>query len=80
MTLTQILWKTKTFFQKLEYRFLVESSKIENALFPYKNAISEANVETNKMVTTKLTYQNERSFASKYFIFMKNLFQYKNLL
>ena len=39
-------------FKKLEYRFLVESTKIENASFPYKTAISEANVETNKMVTT----------------------------
>ena len=28
-------------------------SKIENALFPYKTAISVANVKTNKMVTTK---------------------------
>ena len=80
MTLKQIFWKTKTFFKKLEYYFLVESIKIENALFPYKTAISEANVKTNKMVTTKWTHQNERSFASNYFIFLKILFQYKNLL
>ena len=32
----QIFWKTKTFFKKLEYIFLVESSEIENALSPYK--------------------------------------------
>ena len=36
LTLQQIFWKTKTFFKKLEYRFLVESTKIENASFPYK--------------------------------------------
>ena len=52
LTLIQIFWKTKTFFKKLEYRFLVESTKIENTSFPYKTAISEANVKANRMVTT----------------------------
>ena len=41
------------FFKKLEYLFLVESSEFENASFPYKSTISEANVKTNTMVTTK---------------------------
>ena len=80
LTLKQIFWKTKTFFKKLEYCFLVESTKIENASFPYKSAISEANVKTNRMVTTKWTYHKERSFASNYFIFLKILFQFKNFL
>ena len=40
-------------FKKLEYRFLVESPDIENASFSYKTVISEANVKTNRMVTTK---------------------------
>ena len=34
-------------FQKrvpLEYRLLVESTKIENASFPYKTALSEENI------------------------------------
>ena len=70
----QIFWKTKTSFKKLEYRFLVESTKIENASFPYKTAISEANFQTNRMVN------KEWSFASNYFIFLKILFQFKNLL
>ena len=52
------------FFKKLEYRFLVESTKIENASFPRKTEISEANVTTNKMVTTKMSYHKEWSFAS----------------
>ena len=68
------------FFKKLEYRFLVESTKIENALFPYKTAISEANVKTNRMMSTKWTYHKERSFASKYFVFWKILFQFKDHL
>ena len=48
--------------------------------FPYKTAISEANVKTNRKVTTKLAYHRERSFASNYFIFLKVFFQFKNLL
>ena len=55
----------KNFFKKLEYRFLVESTKIENASFPQ----SEIHVKTNRMVTTKWIYQKERSFNSNYFVF-----------
>ena len=66
LSLKQIFWKTKNFFKKLEHRFLVESTKIENASFPFKTAISEANVKTNKVVTTKWAYQKERSFTSNY--------------
>ena len=36
LTLKQIFWKTKTFFEKLEYRLLVESTKIESASFHTK--------------------------------------------
>ena len=70
LTLKQILGKTQTLFKKLEYRFLVENTKIENAAFPYKAVLSEANVKTNKMW----------SFASNYFIFSKILFQFENLV
>ena len=51
----------KTFFKKLEYRFLVESTKIEKVSFPYRTVISEANLKTNRMVTTKWAYHRERS-------------------
>ena len=68
LTLKQIFWKAKTFFKKLEHDFLVENIMTENALFPYKTAISEANDKANKMVTTKWTNQKERSFASNYLI------------
>ena len=74
LILKQIFWKTKTFFQKLEYRFLVESTRIENVSF------SAANVKTNRMMSTKCTYHKEQSFASNYFIFMKIFFQLKNVL
>ena len=32
MSLIQIFWKTKTFFKKLKYHFLVETTKIENII------------------------------------------------
>ena len=48
--------------KKLEYRFLVERTKIEKASFPYKTTISEANVKTNRMVTIKWAYHRERVF------------------
>ena len=41
LTLIQIFWKTKTFFKKLEYSFLVETTKIESTSFPFKTALSE---------------------------------------
>ena len=84
LALKQILWKTKTFFKKLEYHFLVETTKIENTSFPFKTALSEANVKTNRMATTKWTYHKEWSFASNYFIFWKFCFSlrtsYKELI
>ena len=72
--------KNGNLFLKTGVPFLVESIKIENASLPYKSAISEANVKKDRMVTTKWTYHKERSFASNYFIFLKILFQFKNLL
>ena len=39
LTLKQIFWKTKTFFKRLEHRFLDERTKIEHASFPFKTAI-----------------------------------------
>ena len=68
----------ENFFKKLEYCFLVESTKIENASFPYKTVTSEANVKTNRMVSTKWNYHKERNCASNYF-FLKILFRYKNI-
>ena len=37
-----------------------------------QNAIPEANVKTNRMVSRKWTYHKEQSFASNYFIFFEN--------
>ena len=51
-----------------------ETTKIENTSFLFKTALSEANVNTNRMATTKLIYHKEWSFASNCFIFLENLF------
>ena len=56
--------KTKTFFKKLEDRFLVETTKIGNTHFPCKTALPEVNVKTNGMATTKWTYHKEWSFTT----------------
>ena len=76
LTLKRIFWKTETFFKKLEYRFLVEATKIENTSFPFKTALSEVNVKTNRMTAEKWTYRKKWSFASNYLIFLENLFQF----
>ena len=55
----------QTLFKKLEYRFLVESTKIDNITFPYKTALSEANVKTNRIGSTKWTYHKERNSKSQ---------------
>ena len=56
------LWNKFSGKRKLEYRFLVETAKIENTSFLFKTALSEANVKTNRMATTKWTYHKEWSF------------------
>ena len=76
LTLKQIFWKTKSFFETLEYRFLVETTKIENTLVLFKTVLSEANVKTNRMATTEWTYHKGWSFASNYFIFLEKLLQF----
>ena len=72
--------KIKTFFRKQEYCFLVVSTKIETATFSYKTAQSEANVKTNRMSSRQWTYHKEQCFASNYFIFLKILFQFRNVV
>ena len=49
----------KTFFKKLAYSFVAETTNTENMSFPFKTALSEANVKTNRMVTKKWTYHKE---------------------
>ena len=55
LTLKQTFWKTQILFKKLEFRFSVESTKTENATFPNKTALSEANGTANRMERIKWT-------------------------
>ena len=64
------LEKRKPLKKKLEYWFLVESPKIENATFPHKTDLSEANVMTKRTGSTKWTYHKEQGFTSNYFTFL----------
>ena len=45
----------------MKYRFLIESTKIENASFSHKTAMLEANVKTNRVVSTNWVNHKERS-------------------
>ena len=45
--------ENENLFKKLEYCFLVETTKIENKSFPFKTALSKTNVKTNRMAATK---------------------------
>ena len=58
--------ENENLFQKTEvwifsYGVLVESTKIQNTSLPYKTAISEANVNTNKIVSSKPITKNKVS-------------------
>ena len=59
----------KSFFKKKEYRFLVESTNIENVI-PHTKLLTN---KTNKKVSTKWTYHKQGSFASRYFFVVENL-------
>ena len=45
--------ENENLFQKTGVPFLVETTKIEDTSFLFKTTLSEANVKTNKMATTK---------------------------
>ena len=71
--------KMNTFSEKLEYCFFVETTKIENVSFLYKTSMSEENIKAKKMGSKQWTYYKERTFDSNSFIFLKILFQFKDV-
>ena len=50
---TNFLKNENLFFKKLENSFIVESTMIERVTYPYKTALSKANVKTNRMGSAK---------------------------
>ena len=71
-----IFWKTKIFSKKLEHRFLLQSTKIESAIFPRKTTLPE---KANRMGSTKCTYHIGWSSASNY-LFENFVSEYEPLL
>ena len=55
--------ENENLFQKLEYRLLVGSTKIENTSFPYKTDISKGNVKTNRMMSSKMGLSQRTKFC-----------------
>ena len=58
----QIFWKTKTFFEKLKYRLLVDT-KIGNTSFPFKSSLSDASVKTNRKRDYKMDLSQRVEFC-----------------
>ena len=78
LTLKQISWKPKTFFKKLVYCSLVESTKIENISFLCKATLSEADVKTNRIESIKVPIKkNEVLPVTTFFFFWKFCFSLK---
>ena len=59
--------ENENLFQKIWVLFFSWNHKIENTSCPFKTVLSEANLKTNRMVTTKWTYHKEWSFATSLF-------------
>ena len=78
LTLKQIFWQKKSFSKNWSIVFYLKALRLKTHHFHTKTTISEANVKTNRIVSTKWTYHRDRSFASNYFMFLKILFQFKN--
>ena len=64
LTLEQVVWKTKTSIKKLEYHFSIESTAIENATFPFRTALSKANIKGNRMRCAKWTDDKKNGVCS----------------
>ena len=72
LTLKQIFWKTKTFSKKLDYRFSVDITKLENATLPYKITLAEATAKTNRMGSSK-NHEEER--RKEFFQLLSHFFE-----
>ena len=48
-------------------------------LFSYKTVLSQTNVKSSRMGSTKWSYPKEQNFGINYFVFWKILFHFKNL-
>ena len=77
LTSIQIFSKTETFFKKLEYYFLVESTKIENTSFLVKSPMSGVNVKTNRVATKNWPITKSGVFLVTVSFFLKICFSFR---
>ena len=68
-----------TNFLKLEYLFLVESTKTENAIFPYKTAVSKTNVRQIEWGVQYGLISKNRVLLVTTFVFRKFCFSLRTL-
>ena len=66
----------KQIFKKLEDLFSVESTKSDKTTFPYKTALSEANIKVNRIESTKWTQRIE--FFQYTFFYNQHFYEQAN--
>ena len=59
--------ENENLFQKTGVPFLVETTNTEDTSLPFKTTLSESNVKTNRMATTKWTYHKSGVLPVTYF-------------
>ena len=69
--------ENKNIFQKAGVQFLVENTKIKNASFLYKTAMSKVSVKTNRMGSVKWTMKKNGVLSVTTFFFRKICFSLK---
>ena len=70
LTLKKIIWKTNSLTKELDDRFLVQSTKVENAAFPYETDLSKLNfprwgVQNGPITKNKVLPDDENNFPHK---------------
>ena len=60
LTLKQIFWKMKTFFKKVEYRYVVKSTTIESITYSWKNRL------LRKLCFSIRTFYKESIWSTNY--------------
>ena len=74
---TKIQKNAGSFFLKKNWNTVFQLKVLP---FPFKTALSEGNVKTNRIGSAKWIYHKERRLARNYFMFSKILFHFKNLV
>ena len=70
--------ENENLFQKTGVPFFSKTTKIENTPFPFKTALSEDNVKTNRMATAKWTYHESGIFPLTTLFFWKICSSFRN--